>query len=264
MTGTIFDIKHFAVHDGPGIRTTVFLKGCPLRCWWCHNPEGLLPHPQEISKEINLDGLAYKKTETIGHSISVDELINELVKDQTFYEQSTGGVTFSGGEPLSQADFLKASLRACKEKGWHTLVDTSGYADQTTLESILPFTDLFYFDLKLMHSTLHKKYTGVDNHQILSSLNFLIEEDANVLVRFPVVPDITNTKENVESIAAFLNEKKAIEEIHILPYHNMASEKYKRCGLENKSQNISKNDGLSIEEIQFRFERIGLKVMVGG
>src|SRR6056297_2087907 len=161
MLATIFDIKHFAVHDGPGIRQTIFFKGCPLNCWWCHNPESQNKTPENYTQTNKLDGKTFRKEATLGYQISVEELIKIIVGDQIFFEESGGGVTFSGGEPLMQSDILLEILKRCKENNIHTCIDTTGFASGETLQVIAEKNDLFLYDLKLIDDELHQKYTGV-------------------------------------------------------------------------------------------------------
>ena len=167
MTGYVFDIKKFAIHDGPGIRTTVFLKGCPLRCWWCHNPESI--------KQIKIDeNNSCTASETsIVRKYSVNELLKIIQKDLIFYDESDGGVTFSGGEPLIQIDFLELILQKCKSEYIKTAIDTCGYVKTESFERIYKYTDLFLYDLKLFDDELHRKYTGVSNNLIKENLEFL-------------------------------------------------------------------------------------------
>lgn len=190
MGGVVFDIKRFAVHDGPGIRTTVFLKGCPLRCRWCHNPESLEASPCELPKTYHIGTSTFTEMETVGREMSVEELMRELRKEKVFMDESGGGVTFSGGEPLFQPAFLKEMLMACKAEGMHTVVDTSGYAASTVLDSILPFTDLFLFDLKIIDTEIHSHWTGVGNSIILANFDRLISAGARVRVRIPLIPGV--------------------------------------------------------------------------
>jgi len=192
-TGIIFNIQRFSVNDGPGIRTTVFMKGCPLRCWWCHNPEGIGFEP-EVNGRTG-----------IGNYYTVDELFEKIVKDRIFYEESEGGVTFSGGEPLSQIDFLTKILDKCNSTGVHTVVDTSGYVNKTLLKEITDKTDLFLYDLKLMDPVQHLKFTEVSNTEILDNLGYLLSKKAEVIIRIPMIPEITATIENMKAIRDFLN-----------------------------------------------------------
>jgi len=266
-TGVIFDIQRFSVHDGPGIRTTVFLKGCPLRCLWCHNPEGISPNPElmffeyrclgcgtcaKVCPEGAIRGEPRGKPQVdrmkclgcgrcaeacpsgawrlVGKRISVEELLSTLERDVLLYDRSGGGVTFSGGEPLFQPDFLRAALKACKEQGMHTVVDTSGFAPPAVLEEIAPLTDLFLFDLKPMDAEEHRRYTGVPNRLIHENLRRLVELRRPVVVRVPLIPGITDTERNIQALVAFLAELgKGIQRVELLPYHDVA-EKYARLG----------------------------------
>ncbi|MCK5303634.1 MAG: radical SAM protein, partial [Candidatus Heimdallarchaeota archaeon] len=175
--GMIFDIKHFAVHDGPGIRTTVFFKGCPLSCWWCHNPESKNPNPEERESPSKILSEASKKCgkDIVGREVQVSEVIEELLKDVIFYDESGGGVTFSGGEPLMQVDFLSSLLKECKKNGVHTCIDTSGYTPRQIIDAVVKNVDLFLYDLKLMNNKEHEKYTGIGNEIIMQNLEYLCE-----------------------------------------------------------------------------------------
>ena len=184
MKGVIFDIKRFAVHDGPGIRTTVFLQGCPLGCWWCHNPEG--------------------QRNNAGNKVSVAEVMDEVIKDSIFYEESNGGVTFSGGEPLHQSGFLSELLKGCKKEGFHTCVDTSGYATKESIDLIMDDTDLFLFDLKHTDDTVHRKYTGVSNSCIIDNLKYLAGKKKEIILRFPVIPGINDSTDNISEMLKLL------------------------------------------------------------
>ncbi|MEZ5199128.1 MAG: glycyl-radical enzyme activating protein [Bacteroidales bacterium] len=217
--GIIFNIQRFSVNDGPGIRTTVFMKGCPLSCWWCHNPE---------SRNFGIENLNEKD---IGKEYSVEELMREILKDRVFYDESGGGVTFSGGEPLSQPVFLDAILAASQKDGIHTTVDTTGYSDKAVIEKIIAKTDLFLYDLKLIDHLGHMKYTGVSNKMILKNLEYLIGTNANVLIRIPMIPGMVATDDNLERIREFLKRYRHKVEINLLPYHKIAKSKYEKYGL---------------------------------
>lgn len=264
MNGTIFDIKHFAVHDGPGIRQTIFLKGCPLSCWWCHNPESQNINPEKFIQTNKLDGKDYKKEVTVGYTISVNDLFKSIQGDIVFFEESGGGVTFSGGEPLLRADFLYEIIKICKKNGIHTCVDTTGFASEKTIERIAEITDCFLFDIKLIDNELHQKYTGVPVNGILSNLKWLDTSHKNVILRFPVIPGITDTKQNVSEIKSFLKSLKNINQIDLLPYHNISNGKYTRFKKENKMKDtkpLSDNDMLYLKS---EFESLGFKVGIGG
>jgi pyruvate formate lyase activating enzyme len=298
--GIIFDIKRYAIHDGPGIRTTVFFKGCPLRCLWCHNPEGLVPEPEltfiktrclqdcnecverctrgALSRpdqyifidreECDLCGdcvqvCPTEALEIIGKWMSTEEVINEIEKDMIFHDGSKGGVTFSGGEPLMQPEFLNALLEECKKKGIHTSLDTSGYATFENLEKIKDKVDLFLYDIKMIDDEKHKKTTGVSNKSILDNLRKLSERGNNIVVRIPVIPGINNTDEDISEIAEFITTLKEIKEICLLPYHNIAKHKYEKL---NRPFMMKKTEPLSEENkenIKKKFEYFGFKVRIG-
>ena len=244
MTATIFEIKRFAVHDGDGIRTTVFFKGCPLKCVWCHNPEGLSIEPEtahyahkcigcgECKKDgftpENCLGEAYVP---YGKAITADELMDTLLEDREFYENSGGGVTLSGGECLMQADFCRELLIKLKEAGVHTAVDTCGFVSRSTLDKVIPYTDIFLYDFKAYDSDVHIKCTGVPNKIILENLEYLNSIGKPVEIRIPYVPEYNDTE--MEKIAHFLAKLKNITKIRVLPYHNYASSKYSALGIEN-------------------------------
>lgn len=262
---TIFDIKRFAVHDGPGIRTTVFLKGCPLRCAWCHNPESQEREPLTVDIMRKVNGRSVPGKKVYGERMKVDELMQILLKDVHFYEESGGGVTFSGGEPMMQAEGLLQLLKACKTHGIHTTVDTSGYAGREQFERVMPFTDLFLFDLKNMDPALHKKYTGVDNAPILSNASYLVEKDARVIFRIPVIPGINTGQDEVESMVRFLGEgAEKIAEVHLLPYHRIAQNKYRRLDMEQFLADVAEPGEQMMRQLKKEFMKTGLEVFIGG
>lgn len=245
MKGTVFDIQRFSVHDGPGIRTTVFLKGCPLRCRWCHNPEGL-------SKEIQLqyfrdscigcqscgDRTALTDAQkcpagalkVCGKIMDSSEVLQEVLKDQLFYE-TDGGITFSGGECLLQADFVAEVLTMAKEHHISTVIDTSGYVPWTAFEKVRNVCDLFLYDIKIWDRDKHIKYTGVDNALILENLRKLSSLKKPVWIRIPVIPDVNDTPEEIQNIAAFLKQLSNVRDITLMPYHTLGKSKYETLGL---------------------------------
>ncbi len=300
--GIIFDIKRYAIHDGPGIRTTVFMKGCPLRCIWCHNPESqsmsfeimymeykcihcytcvhtctykLIYFDDFGVQHIDRDKCTYcgictencpaGALEFVGRKITVEELMKEIEKDITLYDSSRGGVTFSGGEPLMQPEFLKEALIECKKIGVHTALDTSGYAPREVLKSIMDHVDLFLYDIKLYDSKEHKKYTGVPNEIIKENLRFLVTSGRgkDIILRFPVIPTITDKDENIEGWKKFIMELEGIKEINLLSYHDV-SEKFRRLGREYKMQVHESPSEDKMKEIKEKFEEIGLHVKIGG
>jgi len=250
--GLIFNIQQFSVHDGPGIRTTVFLKGCPLRCWWCHNPEGLGFEPK---KNGRLE---------IGKYYTVNELFDEIVKDRVFYEESGGGVTFSGGEPLAQIDFLEEILEKCNSVGIHTAVDTSGYTNISSIRKIVNKANLFLYDLKIMDAIQHLKYTEVSNTEILENLDYLMKERVEVNIRIPMIPEITATKQNMKAIRDFLCNYDNNAKVHLLPYHKIAAGKYDKFGLTNKLNGSRELTQEEIEESKMIFINSGFEVKIGG
>ena len=263
--GLIFDIKRYAVHDGPGIRTTVFFKGCSLHCPWCHNPESIKKEVEEVVTVHKMDGKDFPVKEKVGHWMTVYEVMNEIIKERIFLEESGGGVTLSGGEPLWQAEFLKDLLFSCKEEGIHTALDTTGYASRKTIEQIMDLTDLFLYDLKHMDDKVHIEYTGVSNKPILNNLMFLAEHKKNIFIRVPVIPTINDDKVNLSRMIDFLLPlAPAVQEVDLLPYHAMAAHKYKKFHMENRMINIPEPSEEEMNEIRLRFKQAGFKVNIGG
>lgn len=265
MKGIVFDIKRFAVHDGPGIRVTAFLKGCPLACRWCHNPESLDSAICMVPKTVRIGDKTFTEDETVGFEISPEDLVKEFRKEQVFMEESGGGVTFSGGEPLMQSEFLTASLRLCKNENFHTAVDTSGFSSWKNFEAIIPFTDLFLYDIKSMNDEVHKKYTNVSNSLILDNLTRLLGRGQHVRIRMPMISQITCTPENIEQTIAFLKNLPApVEGVDLLPYHNTASHKYNRFRIQNELKETSSMPKSNLEEIKYQFESAGFQTGIGG
>ena len=244
MKATIFEIKRFAVHDGDGIRTTVFLKGCPLKCVWCHNPEGISPEVQsaffahkciscgECQKEnFDASNCLGEARVIYGREVSVEELLPTLLEDKDFYESSGGGVTLSGGECLMQADFCAELLKKLKENGVSTAVDTCGLVSKNALDKVIPYTDVFLYDVKAIDEDTHIKCTGVSNKIILENLKYLDSLGCKIEIRYPFVPDYNDGE--TEKIAEFLSKLKNITKIRVLAYHNYAGSKYEALGMEN-------------------------------
>ncbi|MFO7842668.1 MAG: glycyl-radical enzyme activating protein [Bacteroidales bacterium] len=264
MLATIFDIKHFAVHDGPGIRQTIFFKGCPLNCWWCHNPESQNKTPENYTQTNKLEGKNFTKEATLGYQISDEELFKIIEGDRIFFEESGGGVTFSGGEPLMQAGFLYKILKQCKNRNIHTCIDTTGYTAEKTIQKVAKKTDLFLYDIKLIDDELHQKYTGVPVQQILANLLWLDAHHRNVILRFPVIPGITDTEQNLSAVKSFIKTLKNINHLDLLPYHNIQNGKYERFNKINKMENIQPPTDEAMNRLKFEFESIGLNVGIGG
>ncbi len=249
MQGIIFDIKRFAIHDGPGIRTTVFFKGCPMKCPWCHNPESQKKCPERVANN--------GKKEIIGVKRSVEEIIDEIEKEVVFYDESRGGVTFSGGEPLAQPQFLQALLKECRKRDIHTTLDTTGYVSPKTFKSIIDKVDMFLYDLKIMDDKKHIQCTGVSNRPVLENLKILSKKGKKVIIRFPVIPGITDTEENIKAVGTYVSSLKNISEIDLLPYHRIAEGKYRRLKKENmmKTMTVVPPSDERMEEIKQLFKK---------
>ena len=224
---TIFDIQRNSYVDGPGIRTTVFFKGCNLRCAWCHNPESHSPTPQTMA-------FPNRPKELCGKEHTVDEVLTDILRDKRFYKAAGGGVTFSGGECMLQIDFLEKILKACKENGIHTAVDTAGHVPFSFFERILPHTDLFLYDVKCLDNKKHKQYTGVGNDLILENLKKLLQSKKEIWVRIPIIPAVNDTVAEMQQIKAFLDSCERFPKIELLPYHAMGEHKYAALGIEMK------------------------------
>ena len=266
QTGIIFDVKRFAVHDGPGIRTTVFFKGCPLNCQWCHNPESRHPLPERIMSNGYHRCARWLRTEepnVIGKEVTVDECVREIEKDVVFFDQSGGGVTFSGGEPLMQPAFLEALLRACRARRIHTAVDTSGHVSWSALEPLVELTDLFLYDLKLLDSSEHMSWTGVNTRKIHENLRKLHDADARIVVRVPLIPGITDTAQNLTAIRALVQRLPNIHELNLLPYNPIAPDKYRRMGKPHSLGRLEKQTPEQLSELQSLFADCDLEVQIG-
>ena len=252
----IFDIQRNSYVDGPGIRTTVFFKGCNLKCAWCHNPESQNPKREMLFYKDKCIGCGKCKEkcpnslekcdfcekctifcpqnarEICGREYTAEEVLKIILKDKSFYDASGGGVTFSGGECMLQIDFLEEILRLCKENGIHTAVDTAGHVPYDYFERILPYTDLFLYDVKCLDSEKHKKFVGVSNARILENLEKLLAAGASVLVRIPVIPEVNDSAEEMKAVSAFLRKGNNSPRVELLPYHRMGEHKYTALGKE--------------------------------
>ena len=265
----VFNIMRYGVHDGPGIRTTVFFKGCPLSCKWCHNPEGLDPKPQAVfdpKKCIKCGHCKNSQTgyfhnekcptgarETIGYEINVGELIKEIKKDLPFYEQSGGGVTFSGGEPLFQAEFLLEALEGCREEHINTAIDTSGFCDTGAILKAAETANFFLYDIKFIDNEKHEKYCGMPNDLILKNLECLAETKSKLLIRIPVIPTINDDIPEMTAIYNFVCGLKNVRAVHLLPYHNIHTEKYKKIGKQYELSDISGDESPNMNAIKDLF-----------
>ena len=223
--GRIFDIQRFSIHDGPGIRTIVFLKGCVLRCRWCCNPES---QNREIETMI-----VHGKPKTMGKDVTVSEVMEIVEKDRPYYDRSGGGLTLSGGECLMQPDFAAALLRAAKGRGINTAIESTGCASFETISKLLPFLDTYLMDIKHTNSAKHKEFTGVPNELILKNAMKIAESGmTNLVIRVPVIPGFNDKVEEIESIARFAAGLKGVKKMHILPYHRLGQDKYEGLGRE--------------------------------
>ncbi len=266
MKSVIFDVARASFVDGPGIRTTVFFKGCNLRCAWCHNPESQSPKAELLFYRNKCTGCGKCREkcphnlescdlcgecalycprdarELCGKEYTVDEILELLLKDRTFYESSGGGVTFSGGECMLQADFLEAVLRECKKNGIHTAVDTAGHVPFEKFEQVLPYTDLFLYDVKCFDSDRHRQYTGVGNELILKNLEALLQKGKSVWVRIPIIPSVNDTEEEMKRIKAMLDSFGGVEKIELLPYHALGEHKYAAIGRDAQTFSVPNED----------------------
>ncbi|MDA3944985.1 MAG: glycyl-radical enzyme activating protein [Bacteroidetes bacterium] len=226
MKAIIFDIRSFSVHDGPGIRTSFFFKGCPLRCSWCHNPESQSAAIEVICRNRQLGSFKFSEKVSVGESISLETAIARAKADKLFYEDSGGGITLSGGEPLLQHQFCIALMNAANQEDIHTAIDTSGFAAQEVFQQTVAHARLVLFDLKLMQSALHQHHTTKPNHLILRNFNWLQQQNKPLIIRIPLVENITDSVANFEAIRALISTTQNIERIDLLPYHQSANQKY--------------------------------------
>ncbi|MBO5955622.1 MAG: glycyl-radical enzyme activating protein [Clostridia bacterium] len=255
-TGRIFDIQRFSVHDGPGVRTIIFLKGCFLRCKWCCNPES---QKREIETMI-VDG----KEKVMGRDITVGELMAEIEKDRIYYRRSGGGVTLSGGESLAQPDFAAAILRACKEKGINTALESTACAGYDRIQKLLPYLDLYLMDIKHINSQKHKEYTTQPNELILENAKRLAVDAKKLIIRVPVIPTFNDTEQEIGDIARFTKSLGSVEELHLLPYHRLGEDKYKGLGRTYEMQGIDLIPEEHIQKLKRVVEETGLICRIGG
>jgi pyruvate formate lyase activating enzyme len=298
-SGTIFRIERFAIHDGPGIRTTVFLKGCPLACAWCHSPESQSRAPEFIPRADRCircgacvaacphDAIRFAETpavarpeacdlcgscaracpsgarELVGYDVGVGDLVGLIEKDRIFYDQSGGGVTFSGGEPLMQPAFLLDAIVSCRERGIHTAIDTSGFGDPAALLRLADHADLFLFDLKIIDEARHEAFTGVGNRLILDNLRALARRHRAVIVRFPLVPGVNDDDAEVTALGRLIASI-GLTRVNVLPYHRAGTAKYHRLNRTYRLHDVQPPSVDAQERVARTLEGFGLTVTRGG
>ena len=256
VKGRIFDIQRYSIHDGGGIRTIVFLKGCPLRCKWCCNPEG-----QHYNVEkMTLGG----KERIVGQDVTVGEIIDIVERDRIYYRRSGGGLTLSGGESLTQPDFAVALLKTAKERGINTAMESTGFADFSVISRYLPYLDLYLMDIKHMNSAKHKEFTSQPNELILENAKKITDAGARLIVRTPVIPTFNATKEEIGEIAKFASSLKGVTQMHILPYHRIGTDKYKGLNRDYSLTGIEPPSKELMNELLEVVNSYGLKGQIGG
>lgn len=253
--GRIFDIQRFSVHDGPGVRTIVFLKGCFLRCRWCCNPESQSYEIQEMEQG--------GKIKTIGRDVTAREVLEIVEKDRIYYRRSGGGLTLSGGECLAQPEFALALLKGANEMGINTAVETTSFAAYEVIEKLLPYIDTYLMDIKHINPDKHREFTGKDNGLILENARRLAKEAKRLIIRVPVIPTFNDTPEEIYAIASYAKEIGA-GEIHLLPYHRLGTDKYKGLGREYLMGHVDLLSKEKIEELENVAKSTGLTVKIGG
>lgn len=255
VKGRIFDIQRFSVHDGPGIRTIVFLKGCFLRCAWCCNPE---------SQEYKIETMLQEgKQKVVGRDVTVKEVLDEVEKDRIYFWRSGGGITLSGGEATAQPEFAHALLACAKERGINTCIETTGFAEWSVYENIIPYLDTVLLDIKHVDSLKHREFTRQPNERILENAKKMVEFGANVIVRVPVVPTFNATHEEIEAIAEYAKSI-GIKKMHLLPYHSFGADKYTALSREYTLKHISSPANEEMLNFKALVEKKGLYCQIGG
>ncbi len=299
-SGLVFNIQRYSLNDGPGIRTTVFLKGCPLCCAWCHNPEGIQPGPEVITVESRcatcgecrnacpvadlttelgplpprvpdclqchacIEACSTQARQVIGRTMTTREVLQEVLKDRIFYDDSGGGVTFSGGEPLMQPRFLLALLGRCRESGLHAVLDTTGFAKTEHLLAAARLADLVLYDVKAFDEATHRRLTGVSNRTILSNLKALDADHHQVWIRLPVVPGFNDDPGDLREIAGFIRTLRSVTRVSLLPFHRTGLHKFRRLGLAHRLDDVQAPSEALLSQVGEIFRSAGLPVQVGG
>lgn len=256
VRGRIFDIQRFSTHDGPGVRTIVFLKGCPLRCRWCCNPE---------SQNYEIQLMKQKgKVKTVGYDTTVKEVMEEIMRDMPYYSRSGGGLTLSGGECLWQPDFGIALLKAAHENGINTAIETTGFADWEVIEQFIPEVDVFLMDIKHINSAKHKEFTTRPNELILHNAHKIAEKAKCLIIRVPVIPGFNDTVEEIGEIAKFTASLPNVNEIHLLPYHRMGKDKYDGLSRPYLMGDVPSPTTAKMQELLAVAKSYGLTTHLGG
>lgn len=286
--GLIFNVQRFSLHDGPGVRSTVFMKGCPLHCEWCHNPESQAPHQEFIRltgrcmrcgrctaeelaspvvtgrDERDVELCPTGALQAVGRLVAPEALVAELLRDRVFFDQSGGGVTFSGGEPLAQAAFVIECLSALRAEGVHTALDTCGFSHPRDLADAAELADLVLFDLKLMDSARHLAVTGVPNERILANLRDLANSHRNIWIRIPIIPGVNDDAANLEQTAAFVKGLAGVRQVDLLPYHATGESKFARVGLDYSLPGTLAPTPERLAALAAHFQTRGLTTTLGG
>ena len=257
MKGRIFNIQRFSIHDGPGIRTIVFFKGCFMRCAWCSNPESQSHEIEELSEG--------GKVKLVGRDVTVDEIMPEILADIPYYRRSGGGVTLSGGEVLCQAEFAAELLARCQSEGLHTAIESAASSPFEKIEKLLPHLDLYLMDIKHMDSLKHKEFTGASNERILENARRVCEGGAcEVIIRTPIVPGFNDTAEDVRAISRFAASLSGVKEHHLLPYHRLGQDKYAGLGRNYAFKGVEPPSKEKMEYLLSVAEESGLRCQIGG
>ena len=291
--GTVFNIQHFSVHDGPGVRTTVFFKGCGLRCFWCHNPESFAMLPElrfepgrcigcGACREVCFSGEPEKTRFTDGCRVcgecarvcfsgavkiegkrmTSEEVFKDVLRDKSAYLSSGGGVTLSGGEPLLQAEFAGEILELCRGAGISTAVETACFVSREAIEAVMPYTDVFMCDIKAFDPVLHKRGTGQPNGKILSNIEFLSKSGGKIVFRTPVIPEFNDSEKEISDIARFISGLSGAHSLELLPFHGLSSPKYASLGMEYGAKDLKTPDNEKMERLAKTAESFGIKCRI--